>query len=230
MPKQKDLKRLVRERMQKTGEAYTAARARVLEKKPGARKPPASPPRRLENGSLAALGGMSDDAVAKKTGRTWKEWVAVLDRAGAAEKPHAAIAALLHSEHGVPAWWAQMVTVGYERIRGLRQKGQRRDGGFDVHKSKTYPVPLATLWTAFVRCDRWIGDAKLRMSKATKPKSMRMRWSDGSPVEASFWAKGEAKSQVQLQHGKIATRAEAERLRVFWGERLAELGKVLRES
>src|SRR3954467_11720027 len=32
MPKQKDLKRLVRARMQKTGEAYTAARAQVLRK------------------------------------------------------------------------------------------------------------------------------------------------------------------------------------------------------
>jgi uncharacterized protein DUF4287 len=226
MPKQKDLKRLVRERMRKTGEAYTAARARVLEKKPEARKPPASPP----GPDLAALGGMSDDSVAKKTGRTWKEWVAVLDRAGAAAKPHPDIVALLHSGHGLPGWWAQMVTVGYERIKGLRERGQRRDGTFDVAKSKVYPVPLAELWTAFVRCDRWLGEAKLRMSKATKHKSMRMRWMDGSPVEANFYSKSPTKSQVQLQHGKIATRAEAVRLRVFWGERLAELGKVIAES
>ena len=32
MPRQKDLKRLVRARMEKTGEAYTAARAQVLRK------------------------------------------------------------------------------------------------------------------------------------------------------------------------------------------------------
>ena len=30
MPRQKDLKRLVRTRMRKTGEAYTAARAQIL--------------------------------------------------------------------------------------------------------------------------------------------------------------------------------------------------------
>lgn len=226
MPKQKDLKRLVRERMQKTGEAYTAARARVLEKRPGAQKPPASPP----GPDLAALGGMSDDAVAKKTGRTWKEWVAVLDRAGAATRPHAEIATLLHAEHGLPGWWAQMVTVGYERIKGLRERGQRRDGTFDVAKSKVYPVPLAELWTAFVRCERWIGDAKLRMSKATRHKSMRMRWMDGTPIEVNFTAKSPAKSQVQLQHGGLATRAEATRLRRFWTERLAALGDVLAGS
>jgi hypothetical protein len=32
MPRQKDLKRLVRARMRKTGEAYTAARAQILKK------------------------------------------------------------------------------------------------------------------------------------------------------------------------------------------------------
>ena len=58
---------------------------------------------------------------------------------------------------------------------------------------------------------------------------MRMRWSDGTPVEANFWSKGEAKSQVQLQHRGIASRAEAEHLRSFWTERLAALGQVLAE-
>ncbi len=37
MPSQKDLKRLVRARMQKTGEAYTAARAQLLAKPSRAR-------------------------------------------------------------------------------------------------------------------------------------------------------------------------------------------------
>ena len=166
MPKQKDLKRRVRARMQKTGESYTAARARLLEKRPVAKVAlPAIPVV-----DLAALGGMSDAALAKGTGRTWKGWVAVLDRAGAAAQQHREVAALLHAEHGLPSWWAQMVTVGFERIRGLREKGQRRDGGFDVSKSKTYPVSLATLWAAFGRCERWLGGATLRMSKATKPK------------------------------------------------------------
>lgn len=231
MPTQKDLKRQVRARMKKTGESYTAARARLLEKKT-ARRPAVAVT--APSGPLpddpAARAGMSDAAVAEKTGRTWKQWVAELDRFGAAARPHAEIARHLHAEHGLPSWWAQTVTVGYERIRGLRDKGQRRDGGYDVHKSKVYPVPLAELWTAFVRCKPWIGDAKLRMSKATKHKSMRMRWSDGAPIEVNFYAKGPAKTQVQLQHGGLATREEAARMRTFWTERLAALGEVLRQT
>ena len=41
MPRDKDLKRLVRTRMKKTGEAYTAARAQILKK--GTRTPAKSP-------------------------------------------------------------------------------------------------------------------------------------------------------------------------------------------
>jgi len=227
MPIQKDLKRLVRARMRKTGESYTAARSRLLEKKGGkpATNGKASPA--LPRGDLGALAGMSDDAVAKKTGRTWKEWVSVLDRDGAAEMPHGKIALLLHERHAVGEWWAQMVTVGYERIRGLREKGQRRDGTFEVSKSKTYPVPIAELWKAFMRCKEWLDGETLRMSRATKHKTMRMKWSDGTPVEAYFLEKGAAKSQLALSHRKLTSRAEAARLRTYWGGRLAAIGELL---
>lgn len=230
MPIKKDLKRQVRARMQKTGESYTAARARFLEKKaPRSSSPSRKASSTTPAAALATQAGMSDEAVSAKTGRTWKQWVAELDRFGAAARSHAEIARHLHAAHGLPGWWAQMVTVGYERIRGLRAKGQRRDGGYDVHKSKVYSVPLAELWTAFVRCEAWIGGARLRMSKATKHKSMRMRWTDGAPIEVNFLAKGPEKSQVQLQHSGLATREEATRMRTFWTERLAALGEVLLE-
>jgi hypothetical protein len=49
----------------------------------------------------------------------------------------------------------------------------------------------------------------------------------GTPVDANFVAKGVSKSQVSLQHRKIASRAEAERMRTFWGECLVRLGEVI---
>ena len=216
MPKQKDLKRAVRERMTRTGESYTAARSRLVQSK-------------QDDRDYAAIGGMSDDAVRKKTGRDWRGWVRVLDLAGATSKPHKEIAKLLHEEHAVSPWWAQMVTVGYERIRGLRDKGQRRGAGYDVNKSKTYPVPLAKLYAAFGARKRkaWLGDAEVTVKKATRGKSMRLTWSDGCPVEVYFWEKGAAKSQVQLQHRQLPDKKAADRVRAFWTERLAELGRRL---
>ena len=145
MPKQKDLKRLIRSRMEKTGEAYTAARAQLLKK-----SEPTS--------NYAKVGGMSDASVSKATGRTWAQWVGLLDRVGAARKPHPEIAKYV-SSLGTPGWWSQMVTVGYERIRGLRDRGQRRGGGYGATKSRTFNVPAAQLFNAFANARqrrRWL--------------------------------------------------------------------------
>src|SRR5262249_37664807 len=130
--------RLVRARMQKTGEAYTAARFQLLKKKP--------------TPEYALRAGMSDASVHKATGRTWAEWVSLLDAAGSASKPHREIVGRV-SAAGVSNWWSQMVTVGYERIRGLRERGQRRGGGYSASKSRTFSVPVATLYRA-IRNDR----------------------------------------------------------------------------
>ncbi|HET9469636.1 MAG TPA: hypothetical protein VFO24_00940, partial [Usitatibacter sp.] len=71
------------------------------------------------------LAGVGTDAVLRATGRPWSEWLAVLDRAGARTLSHKDIALLLSRKFGVPDWWGQMVTVGYEQARGLRAAGQR---------------------------------------------------------------------------------------------------------
>ena len=143
MPKQKDLKRLVRSRMHKTGESYTIARTQLLKKKAKRPSGKSLPPDYL------SLAGMSDEAVRAKTGKTWAQWVRALDAVDASAMAHREIARHVHEEHGTSGWWAQMVTVAYERIRGLRDVGQRRGGTYDVNKSKTVAVPLAKLYRAF---------------------------------------------------------------------------------
>ncbi|MFQ5503667.1 MAG: hypothetical protein ACE5F1_02590 [Planctomycetota bacterium] len=218
MPKNKDLKRLVRSRMRKTGESYTAARSRLIRSEACS-----------ESGAdFAELAGMSDAAVEARTGRTWKQWVKTLDAVDAASLLHRDIARHLHEKHELSGWWAQTVTVGYERIRGLREKGQRRGGGYDVNKSRTFPVPVARLYAAFGarQRGRWLGDVSLTVRKATREKSMRMTWEDGTPVDAYFQAKGPAKSQVQLQHRELATKSLAEERREYWTERLAALARI----
>jgi len=220
MPKQKDLKRLVRARMEKTGESYAAARLQLLEKK----RPSPS------DADHAALAGVSDETVREKTGRTWREWVRVLDAIDAASKPHREIAAHVHEAHGIPGWWAQTVTVGYERIRGLRDVGQRRGGGYELTKSKTLPVPLARLYRAFsspAARRRWLPGDRVTVKKATPGKSMRLLWEDGTPVEVYFTAKGDLKSQVALQHRALATKEDAAGMKAFWAERLASLAEAV---
>ena len=142
MPTNKDFKRLARGRMQKTGESYTSARAHLLKQKPTAAIAPAAE-------DYAKLAGRSDAILKARTGCTWERWVKALDYAQAYTWPHREIAKYVHEEYNVPGWWAQAVTVGYERIKGLRATGQRRDGSFEASKSKAFAVPLARLYGAF---------------------------------------------------------------------------------
>src|SRR6188768_1346000 len=167
MPRNKDLKRLVRARMSKTGESYTAARAHVLAK-------PSSKPRtttlratesrktsvaRMPRPNYAALAGYSDEVLKARTGCTWERWVGVLDYYRADKLAHRDIAALVSKKFKIEGWWSQAVTVGYERIKGLRTRGQRRDGSYEANKSRTYNVPAGTLFDAWANArvrGRWL--------------------------------------------------------------------------
>ncbi|HEV8511492.1 MAG TPA: hypothetical protein VGQ48_13655 [Gemmatimonadales bacterium] len=223
MPTNKDFKRLVRTRMQKTGEAYTAARAHLLQVKSPAKSPAPRP-------NYAKLAGISDASIKAKTGCTWQRWTHALDYAGAHAWPHRRIAEYVHAKFKVGDWWSQTVTVGYERIKGLRQIGQRRDGTFEAAKSKTFAVSLSRLYRAWsdarVRT-RWLPDVALTVRSATPQKYMRITWPDGTSVVLGFTKKGTEKSQVAVQHTKLSDGAAVTRMKAFWQERLAALGEVL---
>lgn len=235
MPTDKDFKRLVRARMRKTGEAYTTARANLQKKSatssPRSPRAAAAPVLDAVPPDYAALAGMSDAAIKAKTGCTWEKWVYVLDRKKAHEWPHKAIAEYIYTTYKVPGWWGQTVTVGYERIKGLRQKGQRREGGWEASKSRTFTVPVSRLYSAWKdgRLRRkWMPETKLVIRTAQPDRSLRITWPDGTSVECWFTAKGPAKSSVQVQHTKLASKADAETRKVYWGERLDALGEMLK--
>src|SRR4026209_1089861 len=154
MTTQKDFKRLVRGRMQKTGESYTADRATILAQ--GAKRKEAS-----ANGieatavattaspDFARLAGMSDEAIKTNTGCTWERWVWALDQVHAHNWPHGEIARYVKEKYKVRDWGTRAVTVGYERIRGLRERGQRRSGSWEASKSKTVNAAAGTVFKAF---------------------------------------------------------------------------------
>lgn len=222
MPRDKDLKRLVRTRMRKTGEAYTAARTQLLKKSKSSAPAPA-----VDYGALA---GTSDDVIKAKTGCTWERWVHALDSHGAAQLSHREIAQLIRDEYQTPSWWTQTVAVGYERIKGLRARGQSREGTFAATKSRTFSVPVETLFNAWhdTRIRRqWLPEEGVRIRTATAPKSIRLGWSDGSIVAVGFTSKGSAKSAVALEHAKLPDRDAADRVKAYWSERLTALGDVL---
>jgi hypothetical protein len=173
---------------------------------------------------------MSDQKVAAKTGRTWDEWVRVLDVDRADAMKHRDIAALVHEKHGVGDWWSQMVTVGYERIKGLRDRGQRRGGSYEAGKSRTFNVPVKTLFDAWAKAAtrrRWLDGVEPVVRTASSPKSIRFTWPDGTIVVVWFVTKGRTKSTAGVVHTKLGDKAASDKAKKYWTERLNALETVL---
>jgi uncharacterized protein YndB with AHSA1/START domain len=217
MTRQKTFKKAVRARMDKTGESYTAARAVLLagdEDQPSAGVPMA----------------MSDEAIRRRSGQGWEHWFDLIDDGDMGETSHRDIAEWLRSEHGVPGWDSQSITLSYERARGGRAVGQKADG-FAITASKTVNVPVERLFDAFTDPDqrrRWLLDGELSERTSNRPKGVRYDWADGSTrVVVGFEPKGPEKSVVALEHQRLPDAEEAERMKGYWRERVAELKQLL---
>jgi uncharacterized protein YndB with AHSA1/START domain len=232
MTAHKDFKRLVRMRMRKTGESYTAARAHfVVQRRSQPVVAPAPPaPGPTETVDYAALAGVSDAAIKAETGCTWERWVRALDHHKADTWTHREVAAFVQKKYKVSDWWSQTVTVGYERIKGKRAIGQRMNGSFEATKSRTFAAPVSRVYRAFhdpkMRA-RWLPDVAMTVRTARKDKSMRITWPDGSSVEALFSGKGPGKSQLAIQHRRLKAQAATSEMKAFWAERLSALGDVI---
>lgn len=250
MTKHKAQKRAIRARMDKTGERYTTARLYLLDlhraEQDGPEGPDESAAAALDavpeqSADLAASEptglpprvaepGFSDAAIRKATGRGWDEWFALLDAWGGTKHSHPDIARHVADAHGVDGWWAQSVTVGYERARGMRALHERPDG-FSMSASKTFPVPVERLFAAFVEPEereRWLEAVALRNRTSQPHKSARFDVLPGETrLNATFIAKGPEKAVVQLQQERLAGAEDVTRWKAVWKEQLAVLADFL---
>jgi len=169
---------------------------------------------------------MSDEAVKAKTGKTWKQWFAVLDKAGAKKMSHQEIVKHLSEEENVGPWWCQMVTVTYEQQTGKRALHEKPEG-FQISVSRTIDTPLPKLYKAFAdnsARSEWLGEDNLEVRKATPNKSMRVTWKDKkTSLEINFYPKTAGKSQVVVQHSKLANASAAAKMKTYWSKALDRL-------
>jgi len=218
MTTQKLFKRRVRERMSKTGESYTAARVHVETR----RERGAAPTTDL----APALELASDEKLTAATGHEWEHWLSLLDRWGATDHRHGEIAQYLNVEHGVPGWWTQTITNGYERTRGMRRKHQQADG-FTIYASKTINVSVDELFEAVVddgRREQWLTDGSMSLRTAQPGKSARFDWGDGATrILVTFDAKGPAKASAHVAHERLPSEDVAGVAKTLWKKRVAAL-------
>jgi hypothetical protein len=177
----------------------------------------------------AYVPSMSDATVKARTGKDWAGWFGALDAAGAAKLDHGGIAEIVSATRSIPGWWCQMVTVEYERARGLRARHQTTSG-FAVAISKTVATRLSDLYAATANAARrkkWFPPGAFEPSSQTKDKYFRGAWKRSARVEIGFTAKGDGKAQIAVQVSKLAGKADVERERAAWKKALAKLQQLV---
>ena len=171
----------------------------------------------------------SDAAVKAKTGRDWAAWFELLDRSGAQKLKHKQITELLTGKHAVPNWWSQMVTVEYERARGLRARHEKADG-FSVSVSKTVATTLGNLYETTAngtKRSKWFPKGVFEPSSQTKGKYLRGAWNKTARLEIGFYAKGPGKAQIALQVNKLPDQSSVDAELATWRAALAKLQTLL---
>jgi hypothetical protein len=175
-----------------------------------------------------------DEALRAATGKDWGEWLALLDAAGAAARKldHSGVVDLaMQSLPDSAGWWGQMVSVGYERARGLREKHESPSGEFQATLSKTFPVPLFAAFAAWADANlrgEWLDAPALSFTRLNAGKNIRARWPDGSRLDIRFNATGPDRCQIVVDTMKLGDKAAVEGAKAFWQAQFERLGHYLK--
>jgi uncharacterized protein YndB with AHSA1/START domain len=109
---------------------------------------------------------ISNEAVAKGTGKTWSEWIIALDLAGAAQWDHKTLVEFLAGTYHISQWWCQTIAIHYERMHRQRVVGQTSSAGFEIGIQRTISLAQSQLWD-FITSDRgiafWLGEVAALM-------------------------------------------------------------------
>jgi hypothetical protein len=246
------LKTVIRARAQKTGESYTTARRHVLaSKSKPAPKPVVAKAEPLPVETSPALpkkdprvprGELSDKTCIKSTGKNLAHWFGVLDAFGKANG-HTKAAEYLYAEHKIQAWHAQMITITWERARGLRQENQSCTGTFQVSVSRSLAASVDWVVGFFNDADAravWLKSTTPALRKAleeafaagktmeSKKKDyarMRYKWFS-SIVELRVYGKPDGKCSLTADSSDLADAEAVAARRTAFSEALDRLRDI----
>jgi hypothetical protein len=122
-----------------------------------------------------------------------------------------------------------MVTVGYEQAKGLRDVHQKADG-YSANASRTVAAPLETvfaMWADEKSRAKLLGNVKYRIT-TTPGKWLRLAFADGTRANIGFYAAGEQKSKVTVEHNKLASAEDVQARKQFWSGALDRLQEALK--
>jgi len=104
---------------------------------------------------------------------------------------------------------------------------------FSASAIKTIAAPVASVFAAWkdpAARAHWLPVNSLIIRKATPHKSIRILWPDGTTLSVNFWSKGAIKCQIVPLHEHLASAAAADKMTIFWNDRLEALREYLEKK
>jgi hypothetical protein len=188
-------------------------------------------------------GGMSDAALAERTGKTWGEWRTILETAGGTGMDRKEVLAVL-AEEGVGPLWRQMIAARYERIgepeapsaapapKKVAPKPKPVASNLSVHVTRMVSVTLEAAYNAWERPTRRKRFLDTEVTFAGRPdgKVLRFGWENASRVIVQFVARSKTRTQVTIEHERLKTEDDVERLTAYWTETLDKMQALVEKT
>lgn len=196
---------------------------------------------------------VSSEAVEKATGKSWDEWIKIIQQSAVADQSHKEIARWLAEDQKVKPWWSQMVTVGYEYATGRRVVGETADQGFEVGVHKTLPIDRAELWEFILSRQGlrlWLGGINelvlerkqlYKTAEGTagevrtfkEAEMIRMTWQpknrkSPTTLQIRLDSTGPDKTRLAFHHEKLTDSKEREAMRKHWQTIAGKLAAALK--
>lgn len=173
---------------------------------------------------------ISSKSVEKATGKSWDVWFTLLEKMKARDMTHKDIARKLGDEYGVDGWWAQNITVEFERMIGRREIGQTRDSNYQTGASKTLGGTMDDVLKAW---QKLVGNARdfngvtfsaePGITKTDRWRYWRVNLTDGTKITVAISNKGSGKSHLAISHEKLPDAEAFERWKLYWKDYLCGL-------
>lgn len=195
---------------------------------------------------------ISDAAVKQATGKTWQEWLLLLDLAEAEEKSNSGIVEIIAASGAVSPWWRQTIATHYRRARQHKVVGQTDGAGFEVGAQQTLPLSQMALWNVLttphgLTC--WLGEAsefaltvgaKYTLADGTHgvirllnpPAQIRMTWQPvdwaaHSTLQIRLIAGGDEQTSLRIHQERLPNEAARLRMRQHWQSVLNTLSEFV---
>lgn len=175
----------------------------------------------------------TDAALKKATGKDWQEWRTSLEEWGASERSYLEISRYLADAFGLNDWWAQGITVGYERMTARRSVGKLATGTHSASLTRVIDASIEQTHASLVtelRRYQWLADSVVRLRTSQAPKVARFDDYEAKVIITFSLTEEDGQTNVHLKADTFESEEAAAIWKSAWEPRLADLAEYVEQK